>query len=192
MSAYDPKRTSAAEIYALPRRPYRSERGAKQFRRQRTIVVDPGNRLQLRRVRCIRHHLRKHYSARKPCEENLVHSPVQSAVDLGGWHVVFKQLRVFDLVGALFLQRPPGDFRIHHKSGAATGGIEHERKRRIRRRLRIEYIVAITHIDPGFEMRRLEVIVADLEHLPESQLRMRSTPRQIRRRQAERIGLDLE
>ena len=88
-----------------------------------TIVVDPGNRLQLRRVRCIRHHLRKRYSARKPCEENLVHSAVQSAVDLGGWHVVFKQLRVFDLVGALFLQRPPGDFRFTTKAGQLLVGL---------------------------------------------------------------------
>jgi hypothetical protein len=58
--------------------------------------------------------------------------------------------------------------------------------------LRIEYIAAITHIHLGLEMRRLEVIVADLEHLPEVQARIISMPRQIRRRQAERIGLDLE
>jgi hypothetical protein len=39
--------------------------------------------------------------------------------------------------------------------------------------LRIEYIEAITHIHLGFEMRRLEVIVADLELLPEGQVRIR-------------------
>src|SRR5262245_26769147 len=165
---------------------------AKPFTRQRTIAVDPGDRWQLRQVRCIRQHLRQRHSDRKACEENLIHSAVQSAVDWGGWHVVFKQLRVFDLVGALFLQRPPRDLRIHDKGGALTGGIEHERIRRIRGRLRIEYIAAIAHIHLGFEMRRLEVIVADLEHLPEGQLRMSSMPRQIRRRHAERIGLDLE
>ena len=38
--------------------------------------------------------------------------------------------------------------------------------------MRIEYIEAITHIHLGFEMRRLELIVADLEHLPEGQLRI--------------------
>src|SRR6266404_3753283 len=165
---------------------------AKPFTRQRTIVVDPGDRWQLRQVRCIRQHLRQRHPDRKPCEENLIHSAIQSAVDWGGWHVVLEQLSVFGLVGALFLQRLPRDFRIHDKGGAFTGGIERERIRRIRGSLRVEYIAAITHIHLGFEMRRLEVIVADLEHLPEGQLRMRSMPRQIRRRQAERIGLNLE
>src|SRR5215468_4128974 len=75
---------------------------AKPFARQRAIVVDPGDRRQLRQIRCIRQHLRKRHSDRKPCEENLVHSAVESGVDRDGWHVVFKQLRVFDLVGALF------------------------------------------------------------------------------------------
>src|SRR6516225_2876618 len=155
---------------------------AKPFTRHRIIVVDPGDRRQLR----------QRHPDRKPREENLIHSAVQPAVDWGGWHVVFEQLRVFRLVGALFLLRPPRDFRIDDKGGAFTGGIEHERIRRIRGRLRIEYIAAIAHIHLGFQMRRLEVIVADLERLPEGELRMRSMPRQIRRRQAERVGLDLE
>src|SRR6516164_10005243 len=73
---------------------------AKPFTRQRTVVVDPGDRWQLRQLRCIRQHLRKRHSYRKPCEENLVHSAVQPAVDWDGWHVVFEQLRVFGLVGA--------------------------------------------------------------------------------------------
>src|ERR1700761_4576393 len=147
------------------------ERGAKPFTRQRTIVVDPRNRWQLRQIRCIRHHFRKRYSARKLGEESRVHSAVQSAVDWRGWHVVLKQLRVFKLVGALFLQRPPRDFRIHDEGGAFIGGIEHKRIRRIWRRLRIEYIETIAYIHPGFEMRRLEVIVADLEHFPEGEVR---------------------
>src|SRR5437588_1887362 len=150
---------------------------AKPFTRQRTIVVDPGDRWQLRQVRCIRQHFRKRHSARKLCEESLVHSAVQSAVDWGGWHVIFKQLRVFELVGALFLQRPPRDFRIHDKGGAFVGGIEHKRIRRIWGRLRIEYVEAIAHIHLRFEMRRLEVIVADLEHFPEGQVRTLSMPR---------------
>ena len=41
-------------------------------------------------------------------------------------------------------------------------------------------------------MRRLEVIVANLEHFPEGEIRIISMPRQIRRRHAERISLDLE
>jgi hypothetical protein len=101
-------------------------------------------------------------------------------------------LRVFELVGALLLQRPLRDFRIHDKGGAFVGGIEHKRLRRIRGRLRTEYIEAIAHIHLGLELRRLEMIVADLEHLPEGQARIISMPRQIRRRHAERIGLDLE
>jgi hypothetical protein len=36
------------------------------------------------------------------------------------------------------------------------------------------------------------MVVADLKHFPEWQVRMIAMPRQIRRRQAERIGLDLE
>src|SRR5207245_8807285 len=124
----------------------RSEQGAKQFTRQRTIIVDLGDRWQLRQVRCIRQHFRKPHSARKPCEENLIHSAVQSAVDWGGWHVVLKQLRVFDLVGALFLQRPPRDFRIHDEGGAFTGRLGRKRLRRSRATARIEYIEAITPI----------------------------------------------
>src|SRR5262249_61006878 len=54
---------------------------AKPFTRQRPIVVDPGDRWQLRQVRCIRQHFRKRHSDRKPCEENLIHSAVHSAVD---------------------------------------------------------------------------------------------------------------
>src|SRR5262249_28791328 len=76
---------------------------AEPFTRHRIIVVDPGDRRQLRQVRCIRQHLCQRYPDRKPCEENLVHSAVQPAVDWGGWHVVFEQLRVLGLVGALFL-----------------------------------------------------------------------------------------
>src|SRR6266481_2628086 len=90
------------------------------------------------------------------------------------------------------LGRLARDFRIHDKGGAFIGGIEHKRIRRIWGRLRIEYVEAIAHIHLRFEMRRLEVIVADLEHFPEGQVRTISMPRQIRRRQAERIGLDLE
>src|SRR5262245_42626839 len=131
---------------------------ATPFTRHRISVVDPGDRRQLRQVRCIWQHLRQRHPDRKPCEENLVHSAVQPAVDWGGWHVVFEQLRVLGLVGALFLQRPPRDFRIHDKAGASTGGMAVQRIRRIRRRLRIEYVAAITHIHLGFEMRRTDVI----------------------------------
>ena len=56
--------------------PCRSEQGAKQFARQRTIVVDPGDRWQFRQVRCIRSALEaslcpetvrgKPYSFRRP------------------------------------------------------------------------------------------------------------------------------
>src|SRR6516225_5549459 len=105
-------------------------KSAKRFTRQRTVTVDPGDRWQLRQVRCIRQHFRKPHSARKPRDENLIHSAVQSAVCWGGWHLGFKQLRVFALIGALFLQRPPRDFR----GGAFTGGIEQKRKRPIPRR----------------------------------------------------------
>src|SRR5258705_7356655 len=131
---------------------------AEPFTRQRIVIVDPGDRWQLRQVRCIRQHFRKRHSNRKPCEEDLIHSAVQSAVDWGRWHVVFKQLRVFDLVGALSLQRPPRDFRIHDKGGAFTGGIEHKRIRRIWGRLRIEYAEAVANIHLRFEMRRLAAI----------------------------------
>src|SRR5262249_61075357 len=105
----------------------RREQGAKPFTRQRTIVVEPGDRWQLRQVRCIRHHSRKRHSAGKPCEENFIHSAVQSAVDWSGGHVVFKQLRVFELVGASFLPRPPRDFLIDDKSGGFSGGVGNKR-----------------------------------------------------------------
>src|SRR5260370_1782335 len=98
---------------------------AKPFTRQRTIVVDPGDRWQARHVRCIRQHLRQRHPDRKPCEENLIHSAVQPAVDWSGWHVVFEQLRVFGLIGALSLHRPPRDFRIHDKDGAFTAALCH-------------------------------------------------------------------
>ena len=87
---------------------------------------------------------------------------------------------------------PDERFSVHGKRGAPAGRIEHKKIRRIRGRLRIKYITAITHIHLGFEVRRLKVIVADLEHLPEGHMRIGSVPRQIRRRQTERIGLDLE
>src|ERR1700722_6407833 len=104
------------------------EQGAKPFTCQRTIVVDPGNRWQLRQIGwCPRQYSRKRHSAGKLCEESLVHPAVPSAVDRGGWHIVFNQLRVFELVGALFLQRLPRDFRIHDKGGAFIGGMEHKR-----------------------------------------------------------------
>jgi hypothetical protein len=53
----------------------------KPFTRHRTIVVDPRDRRQLRKVGCIRHHFCKRHSARKLREENLIHSTVQSGVD---------------------------------------------------------------------------------------------------------------
>ena len=42
---------------------------------------------------------------RKLREENLIHSAVQFAVDRGGWHVVREQPSVFEIVGALRLER---------------------------------------------------------------------------------------
>src|SRR5260370_21388712 len=76
---------------------------AKPFTRQRTIVVDPGDRWQLRQVRCIRQHLRQRHPDRKPCEEKLIHSAVQPAVDWGGWAVVFKNMRGICLRRPVFL-----------------------------------------------------------------------------------------
>src|ERR1019366_4090146 len=59
----------------------RSEQGAKQFTRQRTIVVGPGDGWQLRQSRSSRQHSRKwYYVARELGEENLVPSAVESAV----------------------------------------------------------------------------------------------------------------
>ncbi len=101
-----------------------------------------------------------------------------------------QSIALFNLVGALLLQRRTSDFRVHGKRGAPASRIEHKRIRRIRWRLRIKYITAIAHIHLGLEVRRLEVIVADLEHLPEGHMRIGSVPRQIRWRQTELIGLD--
>ena len=58
--------------------------------------------------------------------ENFIHSAVESAINRGDWYVVFYQLRVFDIVGALFPQRRLGDFRIDDKGGALTFRIEHK------------------------------------------------------------------
>jgi len=58
-----------------------------------------------------------------------------------------------------------------------TFRIEHERLRRIRRLLGIEHIMAIAHVDLGFEMRRLEMIIANLEQLPEGYVRIGAMPR---------------
>src|SRR5258708_36716444 len=130
----------------------------KPFTRQRTIVVDPGDRWQLRQVRCIRQHLRKRHPDRKPCEENLIHSAVQPAVDWSGWHVVFEQLRVFGLIGALSLQRPPRDFRIHDKDGAFTGGVGNERVWGSWGRFRVEKQTAVAPRHLWFGRRCLEGI----------------------------------
>ena len=43
--------------------------------------------------------------------------------------------------------------------------------------LRIEHITAIAHLHLRFEMRRLEMIIADLEHLPEGHVRISAMPR---------------
>src|SRR5271166_5576406 len=50
-----------------------------------SVAVAAGN------IRCIRQHFRKPHSARKPCEENLIHSAVQSAVDWGDYRRRFGQ-----------------------------------------------------------------------------------------------------
>ena len=97
---------------------------------------------------------------------------------------------ILHLVGVRFLQRRPGDFRIDHKSWAAAGGVKDDLS--AARLHRIEHVVAVADIDLGLEMRRLEMIVADLEHLPERNVRTGAMPRQIGRRHAERIGLDLK
>ena len=73
-------------------------------------------------------------------------------------HVVLNQLHVFDLVGVLFRQCRPSDFRIDDKGGAFTGRIEHKRLRRIRELLRI--ITAIAHIYFGFETRPVVFMIA--------------------------------
>ena len=75
---------------------------------------------------------------------------------------------------------------------ATAGRIEDERLRRIRRRLRVEHIVPVADVDLGFEMRHLEMVVAFLDHLPERHVRIGAVPGEVRRRHAERIGLDLE
>ena len=50
----------------------------------------------------------------------------------------------------------------------------------------------VADVDLRLEMRRLEMVVADLEHLPERQMRIGAMARQVRWRHAERIGLDLK
>src|SRR5262249_54065676 len=56
----------------------------------------------------------------------------------------------------------------------------------------VENIMLVADVNLRLEMRRLEMVVADLEHLPEGEMRTGAMARQVRRRHAERIGLDLE
>ena len=70
-----------------------------------------------------------------------------------------------------------------HESGTFAGRIERQGLRSIRWLLGVEHVVLVADVDLRLEMRRLEVIVADFEHLPESQVRTGAMTRQVRRRQ---------
>ena len=82
-------------------------------------------------------------------------------------HVGYDQFRVLDLVGVLLLKRRPSDLRVDDKSGTFAGWIERDGLRPTRRLLRIKHVTAIAHLHLGFEMRGLEMVIADLKHLPE-------------------------
>src|SRR5262249_42350756 len=121
-----------------------------------------------------------------------VHSAVQSAMNRRHWSVGSDQLGVPDLVGVLLPWRGPSDLRVDHESGTFAGRIEHEGLRSFRCLLGVENITLVADVDLRLEMRRLEMGVADREHLPEGEMRAGAMARQVRRRHAERIGLDLE
>ena len=80
--------------------------------------------------------------------------------------------------------------RVDHESGTFSGRIKREGLRSIRRLLRVKDIMLVADVDLRLEMRRLEMVVADLS-IFQSQVRTGAMACQVRRRHAERIGLDL-
>ncbi len=124
--------------------------------------------------------------------KDAVHAAIGAPDHRLGRHVFFDQLGELIFVVALLLQRRPGDLLRHLISRAAAGGIEGERPGRTFWRLRVEHVVAVADIDLGFEVRHLEMVVALLEHHPERHVRIVAVLGKVRRRQPERIGLDLK
>ena len=109
-----------------------------------------------------------------------------------GTVATFLHLRELIVVVLLLRHRLLGDVRIGLIHRAAAGRCEHERLGRIGRRHRIEHIMLFADVDLRLLMRHFEMVVADLDHLPERHVRIVAVARQIRRRHAERIGLDLK
>ncbi len=72
--------------------------------------------------------------------------------------VVFYQLLVFDLVGVLFLERRPSDFRIDDKDRTFAGRIEYTGSTNSAAGAHRTQM-AIVHVHLGFEVR-LEMIIA--------------------------------
>jgi hypothetical protein len=62
---------------------------------------------------------------------------------------------------------PASNFWIHDEGGTLASRIEYKGRRRIEGSVRIEHVAPVAHIHLGLEVSRLEMIVADLEHLPE-------------------------
>src|SRR5262245_60238312 len=96
---------------------------AKPFTRHRIIVVDPRDRRQLRQVRCIRQHLRQRHPDRKPCEENLIHSPSSPVVIGAVGHASFSNLAYLASSARCFSNARPAIFGFMTKAGHLAVGL---------------------------------------------------------------------
>src|SRR5262249_46139210 len=96
------------------------------------------------------------------------------------------QLHGLNVVAVLLLAYRDRDVLPYPVGWATLGGAEPIR------RFSIENVALLADVDPGLEVRDLEMVIALLDHFPERHVRRIAMLGHVERRHPEGIGLQLE
>ena len=119
-------------------------------------------------------------------QEGRIHAAVHAHFDRCRGRAAVDQLRGLGVVATLLVPHRGDEIVRHLVGGAPIGRAE------LARRLSVEHIALLAHIDLGLVPGDLEMVIALFEHLPERHVRRVAVLRHVERRHLERIGLDLE
>src|SRR5215475_992396 len=119
-------------------------------------------------------------------EEGRIHAAVAAGRDRYSGGAAVDQLDGLHLVTVLLLAYRDRDVVANPVGRATLGGAESVRG------FGIENVALLAYVDPGFEVRDLEMVIALLDHSPERHMRRIAMLGHVERRHPKWIGLQLE
>src|SRR5262249_19690399 len=118
--------------------------------------------------------------------ERRIHAPVTAGRNRHGRGAAADQFHGLDVVAALLLACCDRDVFPHLVGWATLGGAEPVRG------FGVENVTLLAYVDPGLEVRDLEMVVTLFDHSPECHMRRVAVAGHVERCHPERIGLQLE